>query len=267
MFGFWRKNDGFKWVEYVPTQILARRKARRDRIKRATDDAKEAARVAAKRSVAGIEQGVVHVGAAAAAGAANAGYGLEHGARRLARLAGAGRRKLAGAGIVRLVGGLGAIVLVAAGVYSAQYGFDRGGRIAIACGVASLAMAALPVFWRRFAPGVARVALDALKTRRATDVAGANGRMSAGPSGLPGGDGCPGPVGPRRGWLECPLDLFGRYGGGRPTRHGDRKGSGVKVIKIGETEIGWPASPRPKPNNRAAKAAGVGAAARRLAAP
>jgi endonuclease YncB( thermonuclease family) len=182
MFGLWRKNDGFKWVQYVPTQILARRQARKDRVKQVATDAKDAARQAAKKSVAGIEHGVAQAGSAAAAGAVQAGQGLERGARKLSLFAGAGVQKsalalgsagraLGHAGGVRMVTALGAAVLLAAGIRIALYGFDRAGRITVACGVAALALAALPALWRSVSPGIARLALQALKTRRVTGTA------------------------------------------------------------------------------------------------
>ena len=39
MFGWYKRNDGFEWREYVRTTILARRRDRRERVGRAAKDA------------------------------------------------------------------------------------------------------------------------------------------------------------------------------------------------------------------------------------
>ena len=240
MFGFWRKNDGFKWVEYVPTQVLARRKARRDRVKQAAEDAKLVARNAAKKSAAGIEQGVAQAGSVAVAGAMFAGQGLERGARRLASFASAGGRKLvdrlgqAGAG--RLAAWLGAVTLLGAGVRVSLYGFDRAGRIALACGATALAVAAVPVLWRMFAPLLARRALDALKTRRVSGPGGVDGKMTAAQAGslaVTGALGLAalGGAGWSARWVYSAV-----MAGGEPVV-GAARIVGSQIIKIGETEI------------------------------
>ena len=242
MFGFWRKNDGFKWVEYVPTQVLARRKARKDRLKQAADDAKVAARKAAKKSVAGIEQGVVQAGSmagsVAAAGARQAGHGLERGTRQLGLLANAGLQKVGQAGIVRLAAGLGATTLAGAGLRVALYGFDRAGRVALACGVAALAISALPALWRTFAPGAARVALDALKTRRVTDTTdtGSGAGMTAAQAGslavaVALGLAAVGGAGWSARWVYSAV-----MAGGEPVT-GTARVLGSQIIKVGETEF------------------------------
>jgi endonuclease YncB( thermonuclease family) len=242
MFGFWRKNDGFKWVEYVPTQILARRKARKDRIKQAAGDAKAAARKAAKKSVEGIEQGVAQAGAmagsVAAAGARQAGQGLERGGRQLGLLANAGLQKFAQAGMVRLAAGLGILTFAGAGLRVALYGFDRAGRIALACGAAAITIAALPGLWRRFAPGAARVALDALKTRRvtdATDTSAGTGMTAARTGSLAVtaalGLAALGGAGWSARWVYSAV-----MAGGEPAT-GTARVLGSQIVKVGETEF------------------------------
>ena len=244
MFGFWRKNDGFKWVEYVPTQVLARRKARKDRIKQAAEDAKVAARKAAKKSVAGIEQGVAQAGAvagaAAVAGARHAGHGLERGAQRVGLLANAGLQKVGQAGLARLAASLGIMIVAGAGLRVTLYGFDRAGRIALACGVATVAVAALPVLWRRFAPGAARIALDALKTRRATDATdtgtGTGTGMTAARAGSLAvtaalGLAVLGGAGWSARWVYSAV-----MAGGEPVT-GMARVLGSQIIKVGETEL------------------------------
>lgn len=170
MFGLWRKNDGFKWVSYVPTQIVARRRARREKIQQAAAEAKDAARQVARKSVEGLESGVVQAGALAAAGAVHAGHGLDRGARSLGHLATAGLRRLAGAvaraGLVRLAGGLGAVVLAGAMLRIGFYGLDRAGRAALLLGALAAVVAALPAIWRAWGPAFARLALQALTTQR-----------------------------------------------------------------------------------------------------
>lgn len=242
MFGFWRKNDGFKWVEYVPTQVLARRKARKDRIRQAAEDAKVAVRKAAKKSVEGIEQGVAQAGAVAgsvaAAGARQAGHGLDRGAQHLGLLANASLQKMGQAGIVRLAAGLGILTVAGAGLRVALYGFDRAGRIALACGVATLAFAALPVLWRRFAPGAARVALEALKTRRVTDATDTStGRgMTAARAGSLAvtaalGLAALGGAGWSARWVYSAV-----MAGGEPAT-GTARVLGSQIVKVGETEF------------------------------
>ncbi len=240
MFGFWRKNDGFKWVQYVPTQVLARRKARKDRIRQAADDAKDVARKAAKKSVAGIEQGVAQAGSAAAAGALQAGQGLDRGARRLGLFARAGLQRLGlwlgqtGAG--RLIAGLGVIIIAGAGVRLVLHGIDRAGRLALACGAATLVVAALPILWRRFAPSVAQLALDALKTRRVTGAAGAGGGMTAARAGSLAvtaalGMAALGGAGWSARWVYSAV-----MAGGEPVK-GTVRVLGSQIIRVGETEI------------------------------
>jgi endonuclease YncB( thermonuclease family) len=242
MFGFWRKSDGFKWVQYVPTQVLARRKARKDRLKQAAGDAKVAARKVAKKSVAGIEQGVAQAGAVAgsvaAAGARQAGHGLERGGRQLGLLAHAGLQKFGQAGIVRLAAGLGVITLAGAGLRLALYGFDRAGRIALACGAAACAVAALPALWRLFAPGVAQLALDALKTRRVTGAtgAGSGASMTAAQAGSLAvtaalGLAAVGGAGWSARWVYSAV-----MAGGEPVT-GTARVLGSQIIKVGETEL------------------------------
>lgn len=53
MFGFWRRNDGFKWVTYVPTRIRDRRRQRREKIDAARIEIKSRSRQAAERAARG----------------------------------------------------------------------------------------------------------------------------------------------------------------------------------------------------------------------
>lgn len=52
MFGWWKKNDGFEWREYVRTTILLKRKKRKDKIKNAGAAAVEGIKAAGKAGVA-----------------------------------------------------------------------------------------------------------------------------------------------------------------------------------------------------------------------
>ena len=58
MFGWWKKNEGFEWREYVRTTILLRRKRRQDRVAEAKATAvaglKDAGRAGAKASASGL---------------------------------------------------------------------------------------------------------------------------------------------------------------------------------------------------------------------
>lgn len=85
MFGRWRKTDGFKWVGYVPTRIVERRKARRERLEKAAAGAKEGAREIARKSAAGIGNGVGQAGAALASGGGSVARGVAEGARGMWR--------------------------------------------------------------------------------------------------------------------------------------------------------------------------------------
>jgi endonuclease YncB( thermonuclease family) len=85
MFGWWKKNDGFEWREYVRTTILLKRKQRRDRVVAAKDHAVAGAKRAGQAGVAagraGAEAG--RVGAAASRkGAAALWHGLSAGLQR-----------------------------------------------------------------------------------------------------------------------------------------------------------------------------------------
>ena len=188
MFGRWRKNDGFKWVSYVPTQIVLRRRARKERLKQAAAGAQEAAKQAVRKSAAGIEKGVAQAGSAAVAGggqvARGLGAGLDRAGRRLWLLAQAGAQRLitlfpngrgatgfaraaylpAIVGIIALAG-----AVVRAAMAGRTLGFDGWNRGALAVGILALIAAAVPSLWRAFGPGLAGFALQALKTRKATD--------------------------------------------------------------------------------------------------
>jgi endonuclease YncB( thermonuclease family) len=53
MFGFWRKNDGFKWVTYVPTRIRERRRQRREKLDAARIKIKSRGRYIADQAARG----------------------------------------------------------------------------------------------------------------------------------------------------------------------------------------------------------------------
>src|SRR5690606_9427932 len=115
-----------------------------------------------------------------AAGAVHAGHGLERGARGLGQLTAAcGRQMRQGLmiavrhmaalgplGLLRVVGWLGGLAVVGAGVHAALHGFDRTGRLTPGLGAAALIVSYLPSLWRAFAPTLARLALDVLRTPR-----------------------------------------------------------------------------------------------------
>ena len=183
MFSRWRKNDGFDWVAYVPTQIVRRRKARRERVEQAAAKAKVAAKDAARKSAEGIGKGAAKAASAVkengGALAHGAGVGLGRLGGRIGLLAQAGNQRLgrvarfAGLSVTRGAGVLGVLVLAGAGLRAAlaagRHDLDRPGRIAMACGLAALVVAVAPAIWRVVAPGLAGFALQALKTRQAGD--------------------------------------------------------------------------------------------------
>ncbi|MDX2307760.1 MAG: thermonuclease family protein [Hyphomicrobium sp.] len=153
-----RRNDGFEWKAYVPTMVLARRKARQEKIAEVREAAVEGLKEAGRR---GLEAG--------AEGARIAGAGLEAGVRKIAELPAQGMevaapeiarvhrqvsRKIAPltAWITGVRTALVIVAVVAGGmgiVRAIQFGLDQDARIAliVAAGAATLIAIA-----RLFAP-------------------------------------------------------------------------------------------------------------------
>jgi endonuclease YncB( thermonuclease family) len=76
MFGWYKRNDGFEWREYVRTTILVRRRDRRERVGQAAKDAVQNLKAAGARGAAASAVGAQAFGrGAAAAGQKGAVYG------------------------------------------------------------------------------------------------------------------------------------------------------------------------------------------------
>jgi len=159
MFGWWKKNDGFEWREYVRTTILLRRKQRKDRIKQAQAAAVDGIKAAGKAGMAAGAQGVAGLKPALGRGASAAS---SVGGRMFSRLstglgaALAGLRRVLAKGLgpvfavispPRLRGPLavlGTISLLAGLARVPSSGFDAQTQTATGIGIAALALACLP---------------------------------------------------------------------------------------------------------------------------
>jgi len=181
MFGWWKKNDGFEWREYVRTTILVRRQRRREKVVEALDaavaGAKDAGRAglsAGRWGLAAFARGAVGLARAAGRnlkiGTGYLGRGLlRSGDRAWPALAGLGRNlqhfaqpfavRIDSRGL-RLRTLIVAVACLLAGTARAiTAGLDQGATIALA--IAATAFALLALLWlltrtggsQRFSPG------------------------------------------------------------------------------------------------------------------
>jgi endonuclease YncB( thermonuclease family) len=177
VFGWRRKSDGVRWVQYVPTELRLRRQQRRERIEAAKIEVEGMARHAARRASAGAANGA-RAGAAAvsrgvAAGIAGLGnlvIGLAQSIAPILRwlaqaMASVGAR-LGQPQAMRLVGLVGVLALLGGLVRVFSSGADLESRLALAGGAVLVLGALAPTAWRALGPPLARIALDALKTQR-----------------------------------------------------------------------------------------------------
>jgi endonuclease YncB( thermonuclease family) len=171
MFGWWRKNEGFEWREYVRTTILVRRKRRQDRIDEAKVAAvaglKQAGRVGAEAGA----RGAAGLGQIAARSGRKAGRLLIDGLAVVGRTPGQLARRLrpalipvaAAVSVPNLRGPLlviGLLGLAGAAVRAAMVGFDTEATIAAGLGLAGLALGILPLLAERPPGGAASRVAD-----------------------------------------------------------------------------------------------------------
>lgn len=191
---FWRrKNDGFKWVAYVPTQLKARRQQRRDRLVQARIEVLSMSRDMivrayaavldkSKRAVLALWAGSEWLVATLVNGAialfslsllaAHAVWGhvsgiLEPLIIALWRWSSGAIATIARSPLLRLAGFVGVLIALGGALKALSLGLDRESRIALLAGSGLALIAALPAVYRCLAPGLAQFALEALKTRRA----------------------------------------------------------------------------------------------------
>lgn len=196
MLGFWRKNDGFKWVTYVPTRIRERRQQRRDKLEAARIEIKSRGRHMAEQAVRGGKAGLAKASAwlaSAAAAAWRNAKALASGVGRSAIARGAGllqklrpisvaARKRASQPHMAAALGLIGLALVAAALFVGfKTGFDSA---TVLVGLAGAALASI-FFGRRlfevYAPPAARALLRLLR-RDAGDRPGKGWRALASPA-------------------------------------------------------------------------------------
>ncbi len=156
MFGWWKRNDGFEWREYVRTTILMRRQRRRDKLVDAKEAAmaglKDAGKKGAKAGAAGLSAVGAASGSVMARLATSAVTALAAIGRWPVRLLGplgpgltVVARTLAQPNVRGPVLPIGGIGLAAATYRTYTMAFDREAMIASGLGLAALALCALPL--------------------------------------------------------------------------------------------------------------------------
>ena len=187
MLRFWRKNDGFKWVTYVPTRIQERRRQRREKLEAARIEIKSRSRHMAERAAQGLKAGFAMARSWIASASATAWRKLGALAATFARSAGARATGLAQtlrpysiaawkrASEPHMANALGFVGLALAGaaVYvGLKTGFDAA---AVLLGLAGIAIAGV-FFGRRlfeiYGPRAARSLLRLLRREPGTSRAG-----------------------------------------------------------------------------------------------